>query len=718
MKKKFHVFRHFRQKSDTSRHFKDKFYTSRHFKQKTDILQSFEQKTDVLQRFRKLFDALHRFRGKTLCVICTMFALSLLLSGCASQRAYQDYMDTAAAAMTQGDYAAVITSCDAAAELFPERTEPFILRADAYAAISALSERYSDTYSEAQRNAIDSYAAVVRVEPGDLQTRQKLMRLYFTAGDDAMEMAGYEDAGVSAAAYAAAEQNYRLALSLDYANVEAYERLADVFLAQGEREKAMELLSRGASVSGGEVLTARLEELRREDTEKEVQRRHTAAVQTLSTPENDQSSRRAYYGSIWNCQMTVEQARAYAQLIADGITGKFHGLSAYGKPVYDTPVYWDEPYAVMGYGSYETDRANVMLADFAGDGNPYLYIYSSLTDGHSFEIYGWDGMKAVLTAGVENYGSGGDGTLSERADGTVVLVESWPEDAVSKSGRVLRFHNGSSVTAQIWQETWDNDTQRVRVVRDGISSQYTSAEWENIKPANAGQHRVPWTSLTEVTAHPSTLRGMMECLNAYAAALSDGAAENVEIPPVHENRHRMASAMLHQLYVLEHLSIDSDIRIREVRLADLDADGTEELLTVFSGTYDSPDGTRCEFALYRWQNGSLVEIPGADELRELRLVRRNTTGEYGFLGIGKNTDPAAYTYVFASESERFLVSPSEGKFYTVRSGEAVGITESEYAALREQYDEVETVADFTRTEESWNYTQIISALCRIRDSFP
>ena len=92
-------------------------------------------------------------------------------------------MDTAAAAMTQGDYDAVITSCDAAAELFPERTEPFILRADAYAAISALSERYSDTYSEAQRNAIDSYAAVVRVEPGDLQTRQKLMRLYFTAGD-------------------------------------------------------------------------------------------------------------------------------------------------------------------------------------------------------------------------------------------------------------------------------------------------------------------------------------------------------------------------------------------------------------------------------------------------------------------------------------------------------------------------------------------------------
>ena len=36
----------------------------------------------------------------------------------------------------------------------------------------------------------------------------------------------------------------------------------------------------------------------------------------------------------------------------------------------------------------EVDRFNVMLTDFAGDGVPYLYVYSS-TNEDSYEIYGW-----------------------------------------------------------------------------------------------------------------------------------------------------------------------------------------------------------------------------------------------------------------------------------------------------------------------------------------
>lgn len=46
----------------------------------------------------------------------------------------------------------------------------------------------------------------------------------------------------------------------------------------------------------------------------------------------------------------------------------------------------------------EVDRFNVMLGDFASDGVPYLYVYSttSCIDNQSCEIYGWSDNKAKL----------------------------------------------------------------------------------------------------------------------------------------------------------------------------------------------------------------------------------------------------------------------------------------------------------------------------------
>lgn len=83
----------------------------------------------------------------------------------------------------------------------------------------------------------------------------------------------------------------------------------------------------------------------------------------------------SYYGDTANCKMTAEQATAYAQLIADGLAGDFsfreeysedYNILAWGEPFYATnPVNWE---------SVLIDASGVILADFAGDGIPFVYV--------------------------------------------------------------------------------------------------------------------------------------------------------------------------------------------------------------------------------------------------------------------------------------------------------------------------------------------------------
>ena len=76
-------------------------------------------------------------------------------------------------------------------------------------------------------------------------------------------------------------------------------------------------------------------------------------------------ARVAYYGDPAKCEMTAEQAAAYAQLMADGIAG----MEFYNEWNEETTIrFWDRGFWVSGYGGpYKTNRASVVLGDFAGD---------------------------------------------------------------------------------------------------------------------------------------------------------------------------------------------------------------------------------------------------------------------------------------------------------------------------------------------------------------
>ena len=81
-----------------------------------------------------------------------------------------------------------------------------------------------------------------------------------------------------------------------------------------------------------------------------------------------------YYGDTANCKMTAEQATAYAQLIADGLAGDFSFRGGYDEGVVSDIISWNKPFYIYEYdNAVEVDRKNVILADFSGDGNPYLY---------------------------------------------------------------------------------------------------------------------------------------------------------------------------------------------------------------------------------------------------------------------------------------------------------------------------------------------------------
>lgn len=100
-----------------------------------------------------------------------------------------------------------------------------------------------------------------------------------------------------------------------------------------------------------------------------------------------------YYGDTASCKMTAEQSTAYAQLIADGLAGDFSFRGGYDENNFDI-LTWSEPFQVFDFDmgeKVEVDRFNIMLGDFAGDGVPYLYLYSTnnSVDNQSYEIYGW-----------------------------------------------------------------------------------------------------------------------------------------------------------------------------------------------------------------------------------------------------------------------------------------------------------------------------------------
>lgn len=534
----------------------------------------------------------------------------LLLSACT--RSWRDKLKEGQTLLDRKEYAEAATLLGDVISAGHE--EGYLYRGDAYKALAETVPGGGESRAVYFANAMADYRSAEEFYGGITapEILPRMTALYFAMGDEALRLSDYDGA----------EEYYNAVLSWNHADAEAYGRLADVSLARDRAMEAAARLEKGITATHSAVLSKRLEELKALFEEKEIESRRLAAAQALKGV--------PYFGDTEQCVMEPEQALAYARLLSDGISGKFQGFAGYGRPLYNGNVYWDEPYAVLGLGAYETDRALAVLGDFAGDGVPYLYVFSSLVDGKSFEVYGWKEGEVRLAAGVEAWGSQREGRLAVAEQGTVVLEESEPTGTRSRSGRTVRFVNGGTGVAGLRDETWDPTEEAVRVTTNGVPSTYTEEEW-------AKRGSLSTAALDAVTDQAMPLREMIRALNGYAMALGSPALDAVAVPPEHSPRHRMAAAMLRKLFSLNRLSVDVEgARLCDTRLLDLDRDGQEELFAAFQGEYPSDAGIPCQFVLYRWNGEELEEYPGAAGMDELHLARYEN--EYGILGAERDPD--------------------------------------------------------------------------------
>ena len=644
-------------------------------------------------------------RKKYGAVLCAVF-LALILCACDPFGGYRKQLEQGRQQIERGQYEAAVTSYSMAAERNPRRADAYEGRGNAYAALADNAKAYSTERNGYRRAALLDYKKAVELDDSP-QRRATLVNYYLLLGDEAFLSAQDESALTNAYSYEIADSYYQSALELDRSNGAAYGRMVALLLAQDKSEQAEKLLQQATLFASEPALKRQLEALREQIDEREEQSRQAEALNVLrSVP---------YYGDPNHCRMSAAQAVACAKLLSDGMKGKFYGFSGYGKPLYDKPVYWDEPYPVIGYGSYETDRGGAILADLAGDGTPYLCLFSTLAENNSFEIYGWRDEEMKLSAGEESWGGQQNGALTELADGSVVLVETMTTANNTRSGQTFRFREGGAIVTESWYEVREDGERVVRVTRDGVQLTYPRDQWDGGVDGVAPEYReMSYPALEDVIAGACPLREMVRVLNAWAQAVSAGAAETVEPPPEYSERHRMATAMLHQLFVLDHLGIDADTRLCYVRLTDCDGDGMDELIAAFSGAYRAENGAECQFALYQWRDGALMEIPGGNQFHELWLARRRNTSSRGVLGLEINGTFTRSAYTFLDGSEEFQADAVAQKYAIVKHGQAAGIAESEYATLAGQYETIERLVDFRQLSAERNYERVVSSLYNIR----
>ncbi|MBQ9618081.1 MAG: hypothetical protein IJR48_06910 [Oscillibacter sp.] len=629
--------------------------------------------------------------------------LCALLSACGD--GYRRQLEEAHLQMERGQYEAAVSTYSAILDKNARRASAYTGRGNAYAALAAHAKPYSTEQNAYQRAALLDYKKACELDSGP-EAKRTLVNYYLRLGDEALSAARDDGAMSDAYSHEIANSYYQAALDLDPSSGAAYGRIVSLLLAEDKSDEASQLLQRALVVAREASLIRELETLRDQLDESAEQSRHADALEILwSAP---------YYGDRENCRMTAAQAVAYAKLLSDGIRGKFYGFSGYGKPLYEKPVFWDEPYAVLGYGSYETNRARAILADLAGDGVPYLCLFSTLVDGNSFEIYGWVEGEAKLAAGEEAWGGQQSGTLTELPDGTVALVETATSANHTHSGQTFRFREGGAVVTESWYEARENGANVVRVTSDGVQSTYPRGQWEPTAGVSPEYREAPYASFSDTLYEACPLRDMVSHLDAWAAAVSDGAAERVSTPPEHSDRHRMSTAMLHKLFVLDHLSMDTDTRLCYVRLLDLNGDGADELFAAFSGAYRAENGAECQFALYEWRDGALSEYPGGTGFDELRLARRRADNARGVVGIETREMLTRYAYTFLNGGEEFQADSTKNQYEILKNGQPAAIAESEYAVLKAQYETLDRLVDFQRLSEDRNYERVVASLYNMR----
>lgn len=253
-----------------------------------------------------------------------------------------------------------------------------------------------------------------------------------------------------------------------------------------------------------------------------------------------------YYGDTANCKMTAEQATAFAQSIADGLAGDFSFRGGYDEEDVDI-LTWGEPFQAFDVDmgkKVEIDRFNIMLADLAGDGVPYLFIYSSTND-DSYEIYGWSDNIVDLVVDVDVKPSGSVYYIyeDENDHGKIKLTF---EEFWSMSGETIfsfdtfSFINGTKEIESYKRTEELQDDNLWHIIENDVETNvYTDDEYYAMRDERIQEkthnHTLPYTCFYDMT--PCTLEEMVNYLNAYASVMSDGQSVPVEIKKVDIVKH-------------------------------------------------------------------------------------------------------------------------------------------------------------------------------------
>lgn len=359
----------------------------------------------------------------------------------------------------------------------------------------------------------------------------------------------------------------------------------------------------------------------------------------------------SYCGDVAACQMTADQALAYAQLLADGIQGKvpYAGnnenasiFSEWYNTLEADKFFWEEPNTAWGYsGEYQTDRANVILGDFAGDGTPYLCVVRSIAPEEGFDIYYSDGAAARYVFGGETYMGRDTTSFTLDKDGAMTVSNAGIGGAGLHGNDDYIVSGGKAVKVYSYEENFDYDTELMHVTINGMETIYTQEEWEQ-ENYNAGKKLNSDAKDQEYVISaaytPIPLHTMIDYLNRYAAAKGSTRSVTTE---KRSDRSRMAEAMLN--VIDEWPKEESD----EALLVDLDGDGWKELLIYRGGIA----------YLYHWKDGQLHEEAVDYDFNGVNaawwLCKDSSTGELGIAwnnyGGGNNDvdpdDAGRYTSV-------------------------------------------------------------------------
>lgn len=423
-----------------------------------------------------------------------------------------------------------------------------------------------------------------------------------------------DDISLKVEAYQNAKASYESALELDETNVELIQKLANVYTELEEDDSAVSLLEQGYTATNDETLK-----------ETKVQLEEQMEKKRLRSMAQGVLSEAPYYGDLSKCNMSVEQAIAYAQLLADGLSGEMTDEMA--DSLYDkgSTVYWDNPYVC--FAGYTTDRSEVILGDFAGDGNPYLYVSSSKI-GNSFDIYGWNGESYQWCYEEERARDFWQSELNcDYETGTVEIILSRSGGVEYGVPGIYRFEAGNVIEIPETSEEYGESMPQ-------IGEEQT---WN-----------LPFRKLSEVNSKPATLKEMISYLNDYAAKLSNGTAPQVKIPEISQSQ--LASREITKKMA------ETD-NIRYSKIIDMNGDGVDELILGWDDTSATQYVDQRRTSLFKWNGGKLKEVSiMVGESIALCRCGNEYVIKKEDLGVGSFS---GYEFIFVDRIESFS-SGSEG----------------------------------------------------------